>query len=57
MSIDKTTPEPTLVITPMKKTGDEKHNFGAVVTNLDLDKISGMSAWKDLKHTLTKSRC
>lgn len=44
MSTDKDTPEPTLVITPMKKTGGEKHNFGAVVTNLDLDNISGMLA-------------
>lgn len=34
-------PEPTFTVTPMTKTPKEKHNFGAVIEDLDLENISG----------------
>ena len=34
-------PEPTFVVTPMTKTPKEKHNFGAVITGIDLEDITG----------------
>ncbi|KAF2026259.1 hypothetical protein EK21DRAFT_115941 [Setomelanomma holmii] len=33
-------PEPTFTVTQMTKTPKEKHNFGAVIENIDLEKIS-----------------
>ncbi|KAH7021199.1 uncharacterized protein B0I36DRAFT_367631 [Microdochium trichocladiopsis] len=40
MSPSAITPEPTFTVTPMKKTAEEKHDFGATVTGLDLNEIS-----------------
>ncbi|KAF6843917.1 alpha-ketoglutarate dependent xanthine dioxygenase [Colletotrichum musicola] len=40
MSPAALTPEPTLAIHKMEKTPKEKHDFGAVITGLDLDNIS-----------------
>lgn len=34
-------PEPTFTVTPMTKTPKEKHNFGALIKDLDLRSISG----------------
>jgi hypothetical protein len=34
--------EPTFTINEMQKSAKEKHNFGAVIEDLDLDNISGM---------------
>ncbi|KAH7094253.1 hypothetical protein FB567DRAFT_509815 [Paraphoma chrysanthemicola] len=33
-------PEPTFTISPMPKTSKEKHNFGAIIENIDLGSIS-----------------
>jgi hypothetical protein len=33
--------EPTFTLTPMKAPADKKYNFGAVVTDIDLNNISG----------------
>lgn len=41
MSPAALSPEPTFAIQKMEKTPKEKHDFGAVVTGLDLDNISG----------------
>ncbi|KAI1076490.1 hypothetical protein F5B20DRAFT_318366 [Whalleya microplaca] len=40
MSPSAITPEPTFTVTRMKKLPNEKHNFGAVVTGVDLNNIS-----------------
>jgi len=34
-------PEPTFMVKEMEKTAKEKHNFGAVIDDLNLDDISG----------------
>lgn len=34
-------PEPGFAVIPMKKTGDDKTDFGAVIPDLDLNDISG----------------
>jgi len=34
-------PEPTFTVKEMEKTVKEKHNFGAVIDDLNLDNISG----------------
>lgn len=34
-------PEPTFTVKEMAKSTKEKHNFGAVIDDLDLDNISG----------------
>jgi len=34
-------PEPTFAVKEMDKTAKEKHNFGAVIDDLDLENISG----------------
>lgn len=34
-------PEPTFTVKEMTKTAKEKHNFGAVIDDLNLDTISG----------------
>ena len=34
-------PEPTFMVKEMEKTAKEKHNFGAVIDDLDLNNISG----------------
>ena len=39
--------KPTFVVAPMEKTMKEKHNFGAVITDLDLNNISGRFAKYD----------
>ena len=36
-------PEPGFTLVPMKTPADKKTNFGAVITDIDLDDISGMS--------------
>lgn len=41
MSPAALSPEPTFAIHRMEKTLKEKHDFGAVITGLDLDNISG----------------
>ena len=35
--------EPGFTVVPMKKTSDDKTNFGAVIGDLDLSDISGAS--------------
>ncbi|EON96408.1 putative alpha-ketoglutarate dependent xanthine dioxygenase protein [Phaeoacremonium minimum UCRPA7] len=40
MSPSTLLPEPSFTLTPMDKTPKEKHNFGAVITDLDLSDIS-----------------
>jgi hypothetical protein len=35
-------PEPFFTVTPLTKTPKEKHNFGAVIEDLDLESIGGM---------------
>jgi len=34
-------PEPTFTVKEMEKTAKEKHDFGAVIDDLNLDNISG----------------
>lgn len=41
MSPSAMAPEVTFTVTPMNKSPKEKHNFGAIVTDLDLNDISG----------------
>lgn len=41
MSPSKISEAPGFSITEMNKTPKEKHNFGAIVTGIDLDNISG----------------
>lgn len=38
-------PEPGFTVVPMKKTGEDKTNFGAVIADLDLNDISGESPY------------
>jgi hypothetical protein len=35
-------PEPTFEVKEMEKSAKEKHNFGAVIQDIDLDALSGM---------------
>jgi len=41
MSLGVLSPEPTFTLAPVKKTAQEKYNFGAVVEGIDLENISG----------------
>lgn len=41
MSPGIVSPEPTFTVSPIDKSPKEKHNFGAIVTGLDLDTITG----------------
>jgi hypothetical protein len=41
MSPGKLLSEPTFTLTPVEKSPEEKYNYGAVITGLDLNDIDG----------------
>lgn len=45
MSPGKLIPEPCFQLTLLEKSPSEKHNYGAVITGLDLNEISGKSVY------------
>jgi hypothetical protein len=54
MSPGKLLSEPSFKLTPIEKTPSEKHNYGAVITGLDLNDIHG-NAFDTLTNKLEQS--
>ena len=48
--------ERTFTVKEMKKTVKEKHNFGAIINDLDLNKITGMCNPKDAQHMTSSEK-
>ena len=51
MAVDKPAIEASFTLAPMTNGPNDKHNFGAIATGLDLDSISGASPYmyRDMK--------
>ena len=43
-------PEPSFTISPMTKTAKDKHNFGAIIEDIDLENIEGSMKHPKLSH-------